>query len=221
MAIHKPTLFTHLAKHKKAELLNLLSSAYDAMPESMRSLVFDTVYQEVLMKDWDVARLLAEIRRFRIDSLSRKYYAPFSMNSKNYSHIPEETREWFAQLGRFIDLCVKSVEQSPNYESLACFEECLNLITLMEDNVEIVFAHEYGSWMIPAQRGYLNAYAKAWAKVGTPEQFAEKVAPCLVRDSCQSFVDRVYSSILQHTNPAQLAALQHKIGIEKIKIPVK
>jgi hypothetical protein len=221
MPIHKTTLFSHLAKRKKTELLEILSSAFDTMPESMRSLVFDAAYQDGLIREWDAARLLAEIRQFRVDSLSKKYYAPFDMDAKNYRHIPEETQNWFDQLGRFIDLCVKAVEQAANYEFLACFEACFHLITLMEENVEIVFAHEYGSWMIPAQRGYLNAYAKAWAQVGTPEEFAEKVGPCLVRDSSQSFADKVYANILQYANPAQLAALQHKIERDKIKVPLK
>ena len=50
MSIHKKTLFRQLNKRKKADILALLELAFDNMPESMRSLVFDAAYQDILLE---------------------------------------------------------------------------------------------------------------------------------------------------------------------------
>lgn len=221
MSIHKPTLFSHLAKQKKAELLTLLEAVFDAMPESLHPLVFGEVYKETSLPKWNAAQLLAEIRQFRADSLAKKYYASFNINSKNYRHIPDETEAWFSTTSRFIDLCVQMVAKKASLESTTCFEEALALITLMENNSQIVFADEYGSWMISSPRGYLHAYVKAWAQVADPTVFADKIAPWLKWDSVNSFADKVYDAVRQYASTEQLKVIQDRIETDKIRLPEK
>jgi len=52
---------------------------------------------------------------------------------------------------------------------------------------EIIFADEYGTWMIPAdEKVFIRAYLRSLSAVSTPEGFAKAAIPLLERDSYES-----------------------------------
>ena len=98
----KSALFKHLASQDPATLLDLLSRAYDQMEHDQRCWVFGKWADSLPPAPVDGESLLAEIEQFQKESLAGAYYAPFNINSKNFSHIPEETEDWFEELSDFL-----------------------------------------------------------------------------------------------------------------------
>ena len=81
------------------------------------------------------------------------------------------------------------------------FDILYELIEKMECGEEIIFAEEYGSWMIPGdEQDFLNAYISSLAKVKTPEEYTKVVIPLLKRDSYTSFCNKVYSLAVKHSS---------------------
>ena len=88
-------LFKVLKRQTKATLLELLHSAYYETNTQQRRYIFGELMKKskpskVIAKD-----VIKESEKFYEDSLAGLYYAPFEINSKNFTHIPEETEEWF------------------------------------------------------------------------------------------------------------------------------
>lgn len=69
------------------------------MDTDQRKAVFGEAVWKVKPLHVDGPSLLEQVRQFQRDSLSGKYYASFDINSKNFTHVPEETRAWFDRLG--------------------------------------------------------------------------------------------------------------------------
>jgi hypothetical protein len=162
--------------------------------------------------------VLQEIEQFRQDSLSRKYYAPFNMNSKNYTQIPEKTRGWFSQLGQFLTNSMVLTDQGNHASAVACFGLLYELILAMENGKEIVFAEEVGSWMIQVdEKKVMAAYLNSLAAVASPEQYAAMAVPLIKRDSRQSFSGQVYPVALRAATKAQKAILLAEIERQQIK----
>src|SRR5947209_15294087 len=89
-SVDEQAVFAFLKKQKKAVLLDYLLAAFQEMDADQRRAVFgDAVRKPVKAPSGDELR--EEIDEFRRDSLARRYYAPFDMNSKNFMHIPERT----------------------------------------------------------------------------------------------------------------------------------
>jgi len=151
--------------------------------------------------------------------LAGKYYAEFEWNSKNYTHVPEETEQWFDLLN---DLLADSTQLSTRGEhaiAVECFGLLYDLIEQMEEGEEIVFAHELGMWMLPGdQKPYLAAYLASLAAVSTPEEFTATVVPLIRRDG-PSFTAQVYNEALRVANTEQRAALKAEVKRQKIKTP--
>ena len=81
------------------------------------------------------------------------------------------------------------------------FNLLYELIEKMEDGEEIIFADEYGRWMIPGdEQDFLNAYISSLAAVKTPEEYTTVVIPLLKRDSYTSFCNKVYSLAVKHSS---------------------
>jgi len=88
----------------------------------------------------------------------------------------------------------------------------------MESGEEIVFADEYGSWMIPGdEKHYVAAYLKSLAATTTPEGFVAVALPLIRRDSGQNFVGEAYRSAIRSTTKAQRELLAAEIDRLNIK----
>jgi hypothetical protein len=92
--IDKYQLFAILKRRKKAELLEILDRAFDEMPPKVQRAVFLELMQKSRPAKLDGRSLFEDVEEFHSDSLGGRYYEPFDVNSKNFSHIPEGTDEW-------------------------------------------------------------------------------------------------------------------------------
>ncbi|MDH3602405.1 MAG: hypothetical protein OEU26_22550, partial [Candidatus Tectomicrobia bacterium] len=139
-------------------------------------------------------------------------------NSKNFTHIPEETEEWFDILGDSLKRSAKLTEQEAHARAVECFTLLYELIDTMEDGEEIVFADECGSWMIPGdEKTFVQAYVTSLAAVETPEGFTMTAVPLIQRDSYQSFATRAYTSAIRAANKQQSAALKAELKRQNIR----
>jgi hypothetical protein len=209
--IDKATVFQLLRRRKKAELLEFLSEAFDIMEHDQRRTVFAGLVRKPRPIMVDGAALLEEIQTFHRESLARKYYAAFAMNSKNYRHIPNKTREW---CDRIADLLKQATQLTGGDHSRAveAFSLLFELIEKMEHGVEIVFAEEMGSWMIhPSEKEWIAAYLTSLAATCDLEQFAAQATPLIRRDSFQSYSAAAYKSALEAANEDQKARLRSEI----------
>jgi hypothetical protein len=217
----KATLMQCLSKQPASIRLELLSAAYDAMTNNQRQAVFEAYLrvQPETPKAIVGQELLQEVEQFRQNSLTRKYYAPFNMNSKNYRQVPEKTRAWFSQLGQFLSNSMVLTDQGEHASAVACFGGLYELILAMESGEEIVFAEEVGSWMVPVnEKKVIAAYLTSLAAIAAPEQYAARAVPLIKCDSRQSFSGQVYSIALRAATRAQKASLMAEIGRQGIAI---
>jgi hypothetical protein len=175
--VDEEQVFAHLAKKKKADLLDYLRDAYQQMSAPQRRIVFGHVAPEP-RKAPDGEALRQEVEQFRRDSLARKYYAPFNVNSKNYMNIPEETSEWCDRFARFVKDATRLTARGKHAEAVACFAILEELQEALDNGKEIIFAEEAGSWMIPVdEKAWRKAYKTSQAVVGAPKRVRRRPSP--------------------------------------------
>ena len=214
----KTRLFQFLSDQKAAFLLDLLNTAYDQMNRDQRRWVFGKLVEELPPATVDGETLLNEIEDFQRKSLAGVYYEPFDINSKNWTHVPEETKEWFERLGDLLKASCQLTAQRDHLHAVACFGILYKLIEAMEKGEEIVFGDEIGSWMIPGdEKQYVAAYMMSLATTATPEEFAEIALLLIRRDSRQSFATQAYPSAVRASNETQRARLESEIQRQNIR----
>lgn len=214
----KEQLFQYLSSQNTSTLLELLDSAYDQMNIEQRRDVFGKIVLEAPPEPVNGNDLLGQIEDFSRESLSGYYYAPFNINSKNFMDVPEETEQWFEQLGDFLKASTQLTIQSDHLCATICFRELYSLIDKLEYGDEIVFGDEIGSWMIPGdEKQYLAAYLTSLAAVSSPEEFTKGTIPLLQRDSGHSLAGQVYTSAKKVANDEQCAHLAAEAKRLKIR----
>jgi hypothetical protein len=214
----KTRLFEFLSTQDTPFLLDLLGQAYDQMDVDQRRWVFGKLVEELPPAPIDGEVLLDKVEEFKRASLTGVYYAPFNINSKNYMHIPEETDEWFERLGDLLKASAQLTAQEDHLHAVACFGILYELIDAMEDGKEIVFADEYGSWMIPGdEKLYLAAYMASLVATATPEEFSALALPLIRRDSWQSFSTQAYPAAIRVANKTQRDHLDAEIKRQNIR----
>ena len=100
-------VFAFLGKQKKTVLLDYLRECFAAMNGKQQRTVFGDAVPPPVKTKANAGKLLADIDRFRKDSLAGEYYAPFNVNSKNYMDIPEETDEWLHLFAQYAEALSK------------------------------------------------------------------------------------------------------------------
>jgi hypothetical protein len=211
-------VFANLQKQKKAVLLDYLHAAFDEMTAEQRRAVFADAVRHPVRAPVDGDWLREEIDLFRRDSRARKYYAPFNVNSRNFMHVPEKTREWCARFAEFVADVSELTARGEHTQAVACFAMLYELLEAMESGEEIIFAEEAGPWLIPTdKKAWLKAYLTSLAATASPEAFATAAIPLLERDSGQSFSSQVYAAALEVANPQQKAHLQAEVQRRKIR----
>lgn len=210
--MNKDRLLEFLKKQDSSVLIDLLDTAFDVLTTNQKHEVFDKLKIETKPSDIEEEELRDEIKIFYKESLNGAYYAPFDINSKNFMNIPEETEEWFEKLGDLLGDATKVSEKGNHALAVECFNLLFKLIYAMEEGEEIVFADEYGSWMIPGDgKTFTKAYIHSLSVISTPEDFVKVVLPLIKRDSYQSFSDKVYDSAIQLANKEQKSLLMSEI----------
>ncbi len=214
----KMALFQHLSSQDTATLLALLDKAYDQMDHDQRQWVFGKLVEAVPPSAVEGESLLVAVEFFQQQSLAGAYYAPFNMNSKNFSHIPTETETWFEKLTDFLNAATQLTQQGEHLHAATCFDILFNLIDRMEYGDEIVFAEEIGSWMILGdEKEYVAAYMTSLAATTAPEEFVTAAIPLIKRDSYHSFFTQAYQAASRVSNAAQKKALEAEIQHKKIR----
>jgi len=220
--MNKERLFDFLENQNPSLLLDLLNSAFDAMDTNQRHDVFGKIITEVPISPVEGKKLLATVKQFYKKSMSRHYYAPFEINSKNFSHIPEETDAWFDEIGDYLEDSSRLTDQGDHEMAVQCFKLLHELIDKMEDGNEIVFADEYGTWMITGdEKRFVKSYLTSLAAISNPEEYAAHAIPLLKRDSYESFHNKVYSTAIKIANESQKVCLKKEVKKQKIKTRLK
>jgi hypothetical protein len=215
-------LFKVLKRQTKATLLELLYSAYGETNAQQRRHIFGDLMEASKPPKTLAQDIIKEAENFYDESLAGFYYAPFDINSKNFSHIPEETEEWFEKLGELLQSSTQLTKQKEHSAAVDSFKILYKLIEKMEEGEEIIFADEYGSWMIPGnEQEFLNAYISSLAEVKPPDEYTKIVIPLLKRDSYSSFCNKVYSLAVKHSNKEQEKTLMEAIRQQNIRIASK
>lgn len=217
MDIKEGTLLAILKKLKKVELLAYLEAAFQEMDEIQRRMVFMDLYNETVYKSSSPEDLYARIEAFYQSSIRGDYYASFAINSKNFMHVPAETDEWFSEVGYYLDEAAKLVDKKAFAVANQCFEKLYAIIDEMEEG-DVVFADEYGTWMIAAQSDYASAYIKSLSQAEDAETFAEKVLPLLVRDSYESLSGKIYAKVKNAASASQFKKVQEEIKLQNIRV---
>jgi hypothetical protein len=213
----KTQLFESLSTEDASTLLDLLHDAYNMMTYDQREAVFGRYAEALPPAPVEGATLLEEVKRFHDESLAGAYYAPFAINSKNYRHIPDETKVWFRRLGDFLAASCRLTAQGEHQYAASCFRILYSLIDAMELGQEIVFADEIGGWMIPGnEQEFIAAYMTSLAATATPDDFTAAALPLIRRDRTQSFATQAYPSAIRAAAEEQRAHLEAEIRRQQI-----
>jgi len=218
MEIKEEKLFSLLDKIKKDELIEYLKMSFYEMDDVQRRGVFGEMYGDKLRKDRKPVDLYSEIENFHKKSVKGDYFAPFMINSKNFMDVPPETDEWFSEVSYYLDESSRLVEKEKYDLAINCFDLLFDLIDHMENGEDIIFADEYGTWMIVCKFSYTESYIKSLAKVKDPETYVEKVIPLLRRDSQESLSDKIYDKIKKNSTKEQLIRVEQEIKTREIRI---
>lgn len=211
-------LFKALKRQTKTTLLELLYTAYYETNSQQRRSIFGDLIKMSKPSNIIAKEVIKESKIFYKDSLAGVYYAPFDINSRNYSNIPEETEEWFEKLGDLLQSSSQLTKQKEQSSAVISFNILYELIDKMEYGEEIIFADEYGSWMIPGnEKEFLDSYISSLAEIKTPEEYTQAVVPLIKRDSHMSFCNKVYSVAVRHSNKEQNKYLKAEIKKQNIK----
>lgn len=211
-------LFEALADEEPSVLLDLLEKAYDEMKIDQRNRVFGKYARSLPPEPVDGKALLRQIEGFQDRSLSGYYYAPFDINSKNFMHVPEETKEWFEEMGDYLKASCQLTAQGDHLHAVACFGILYELIEALDNGEEIVFADECGSWMIPVdEKVYIAAYMTSLAATMGPEEFTAAAIPLIQRDSWQSLSAQAYKSAISAADEEQRERLEAEVQRQDIR----
>jgi len=216
--MNKKQVFAFLGDQDPDTLLAFLEAAYKEMNTEQRRAVFGKALKKSKPSPVDGESLLADVKEFHRESRAGVYYEPFDINSKNYMDVPEETNAWFERVGDLLTQSARLSEQGDHVHAVACFRIVYELIDAMEDGEEIVFADEYGTWMITVdQKKMVAAYLKSLAATATPEEYAAGALPLIRRDSFESFSKKTYAAAVRAGNNAQKAHLKAEVQRQGIR----
>ena len=189
------------------------------MEEGTQRNVFSELFKEHTKSERTPKKLLEKIEKFYDKSMGGYYYAPFDINSKNFSNIPEETNEWFDEISDYLDFVSELVEEEEYEIGLKCFAILFELIDKMESGEEIVFADELGDWMISTKKDYTENYIISISKEKMQiEEYVSLLIPMIKSDSYFSFSKTVYKKVKKHSNTIQLNAINKEIKSQSIRI---
>jgi len=217
--MNKERLFEYLETQEETRLLELLNSAFDRMNTNQRQEVFgEIIKKEVPPPIIDGEYLLFTIKDFYQSSIAGHFYAPFEINSKNFSHIPEETDEWFDKITGYLEDSSRLSDQGDHEMAVQCFKLLHELIDKMEDGEEIIFADEYGTWMITGdEKWFVKSYLTSLSKISTPKEYTKDSIPLIKRDSYESFHNKVYSTAIKIANKDQKVYLKKEVKKQQVR----
>jgi hypothetical protein len=217
--VNKEKLFAYLEKQQSSELIKLLDDCYSCMKSRDIRNVFGDLEDRFLTEfKCDGEIILSNICKFMDDSLNGVYYAPFDINSKNFTDVPEETDMWFENLAGFLTESSHLSMQGNHAHAVQCFGILFTLINKLGSE-DIVFADETGMWMLPIrEEPCINAYLESAAAILEPDDYVSAVLPVIHYDSHSAFINNAYEKAKSLANKAQQALLDANIKQHNIRI---
>jgi len=216
--MNKNRLFKHLNTQSQSKLFEMLQLAFDTMNTNQRHDVFGEIISEIPPSSIDGEEVLTTIEEFYEKSVGRYYYEPFNINSKNFSDIPEETDIWFDEISDYLEDSSKLTDQEDHGMAVQCFKLLHKLIGKMEDGEEIVFADEYGTWMITGdEKRFVKSHLTSLSAISTPEEYVNGAIPLIKRDSYESFHNKVYAIATKFANEGQKILLKKEVKKQAIR----
>lgn len=131
-SMDEETLFKTLRRQTKSTLLELLYSVYYETNTQQRRSIFGDLMTKSKPSKMTGKDIVKKSKAFYKDSLAGAYYAPFDINSKNFSYIPEETDEWFEKLGDLLQASAELTKQGDHTSAVESFNILYELIGKME-----------------------------------------------------------------------------------------
>ena len=216
--MNKERLFEYVKTQNQPKLLELLSLAFDTMDTNQRQDVFGKTAKEAPPSPIDRKEILATIEQFYEKSMAGYYYAPFDINSKNFSDIPEETDAWFDEISDYLEDSSRLTDQSDHEMAVKCFKLLHELIDKMEDGEEIIFADEYGTWMIGGDaKRFVKSFLTSLSAISTPEKYVIGAIPLIKLDSYESFHGKVYATAIKIAGEEQMVRLKKEVKEQKFR----
>lgn len=154
MYLDKDKILETLAGYDNNGLLVFLRETLDEMEHAQVEAVFGELMYTEVIRQMEAEDVLDAVKTFYEDSLAGKYYAPFHVNGKNYHWIPPETDAWFNEMSLWLDRCCELAEAGYVEVAAHGLAYCLELIDLMNQGEEIVFAGPCSDWMITSRYDY-------------------------------------------------------------------
>ncbi|MBM9515206.1 hypothetical protein [Desulfogranum marinum] len=102
----------------------MLQLAFDMMSTIQRHEVFGEAISEVPASSIDSGEVLVAIEKFYEKSVDGYYYAPFDINSKNFSDIPEKTDAWFDEVSNYLEDSSRLTDQG-DHDIVCSVSSCL------------------------------------------------------------------------------------------------
>lgn len=195
-----------LQKQNKKQLINLLVKSFNVLNKAKRYQIFNDIYSKEISPRYNSKIIFSEVNKFYNDSISKKYYAPFDRNSKNFSHIPEETELW---CDIFANLLKKTMELTIHKDHDKAVQ-CFDMLFYLHENMceEIVFADELGPWMISIKYSQIiPKYIESMAFVCTPEEFKKRIKLLMMIDNYEYNKLEVFNKAMKAGNQEQKKAI--------------
>lgn len=162
MSDNRSDILTYFRTLSKPELLEHLEEVLVLLEEKqLDDWLGDWQFQKGISDKPDVD-IIEAFKDFKRRSLAGEYYAPFEINSKNFIYVPPETDMWFSELGRWVDVACKAALAGNLLLAKPILDGCMFLLDEMS-NDRIVFADEYGEWMLVSRHDYKAIYQQMQA----------------------------------------------------------
>ena len=223
----KARLLSALAMENKAALIRLLGRSYDHLSTAQAEKVFadympkpaKPVGTKSANRRTTGKALLEKVKQFHADSLARRYYAPFEINSKTWGQIPAKTQEWTRKAAELLTASRQLSARNAHREAATCFGLIYELLEAVDDgDAEIIFGEEVGTWMVPVdEKEAVKAYLTSLAAVASPEEFTAIALRLLDRDRFSSWRLKVFPTAQRKARADQKAYLSSEIEKQKIK----
>jgi hypothetical protein len=192
----KEILLKALKKQTKDNLIFLLLESFEIMNKARRYEIFNSICDKEEEPKFNAQKIFLSVKKFYNDSIAKKYYAPFAINSKNFSNVPEETELWCDMIA---DLFEKAIDLNTHDENEIAVK-CFDMLFYLQENMceEIVFAHELDTWMIPIKQSkIIPIFIESAAKICEPEEFKKHVKMLMLIDDFDYKKEKVFNKAIK------------------------
>ncbi len=169
-----------LGQLTRGELLIVAQRAAEMVPEAALPLLLgDLVALQPRSESTPgTATLLEEVRRFRTEGMSGKFYDSFDVNSRNWSEQSRGTDAFIAEFDHLAARCIREADAGPCQTVAQAFELLFSLLRYIDEGNDDVlfFADDGGALSVGVEWSMaLPAYFLCLAQSASAEDFAQGV----------------------------------------------